>query len=142
MRVVSNKPNTLRIHDNLSDSTLELYYRTPTTKEHARYTNGMTKRRRNKIVNCTGENRQTNGKEILSGFRDGDFGEEINEKVVMVSSNSGSPGYREDWKDWFSQHNADLVERLAIHVFEASTDDDDSEDLPDGEEKEDTTDPN
>jgi len=141
MRVASKKPSTLRLHDNISDSSLELYYRIPTAKEQAKYTNGMTKRKRNKIINCTGENRQINGRAILEGFRDGDFGEEVNEKVVTISSIPGSPGYRDDWKEWFCTHNADLVERLAIHAFEASIDDDDGEDLPDGDNKDDT-DPN
>ena len=74
MRLVSDEPNTLKLHDNISDSKLHLYYRTPTVKEVAGYTNGMTKRIRNKIVNCTGECRQKNGKNILMGFREGEIG--------------------------------------------------------------------
>ncbi len=145
MRVVSSKPNTLRLMDNISGTTIELYYRTPTAAEQAGYTNGMTKRVRNRIVNCTGECRQKHGKDILEGWRDGDFGEEIGGKAVAVSSNPGSQGYRPDWKEWFAKHNADLVERLAIHAFEASTDLDDGEDLDDGKDmakQEEFTDPN
>ncbi|SDU26644.1 hypothetical protein [Desulfobacula phenolica] len=140
MRITTNKPNTLRLHDNISDSTLELYFRTPTAKEQAKYTNGMTKRIRNKIVNCTGECRQKHGRDILEGWREGDFGEEKDGKVVVISSKSGSSNFRQDWKEWFCKHNADLVERLAIHAFEQTADTDDSEDLP-GEEQEDS-DPN
>ena len=148
MRIVSNKPNTLKLHDNLSDSSVHLFFRTPTTKEVARYTNGMTKRIRNKIVNCTGENRIEKGKDIFKGWREGDFGYEKKSdgnmpEVVIVSSDPGSPNYREDWKEWFCKHNADLVERLAIHAFEQTADEDDSADLSDtpGDGKE-TTDPN
>lgn len=141
MRIASKKPNVLRLHDNISNSSLELYYRTPTAKEQAAYTNGMTKRVRNKIINCTGECRQKFGKEILEGWRAGDFGEEVNGEAVPVNSKVGDPSYREDWKDWFHRHNADLIERLAIHAFENTSDTNDDEDLPDGEEK-DVTDPN
>jgi len=134
MRIASSKPNVLKLHDNISNTSLELYYRTPTAKEQASYTNGMTKRIRNKIINCTGENRQKYGREILKGWRSGDFGEEINGDVMPVNSDPGDPHYREDWKDWFQKHNADLVDRLAIHAFEYTSDTDDGEDLPDGEE--------
>jgi len=137
MRVASNKPNTLRLYDNISGSTLELHYRTPAPTEQAKYINGMHKRVRNKVVNRTGENRQAWGKEILKGFRDGDFGEERDGQVVPVSSNPGSPGYREDWKDWFCTNNADLVDTLAIHAFENTSDRDEDKDLGDGT-KEDT----
>lgn len=142
-RVISKKPNTLRLHDNLSDSTLELYYRTPTAKEQAGYTNGMTKRQRNKVVNCTGENRQKYGKDILTGFRDGDFVIEKDDgSLAQVSSNPGSDGYREDWKKWFCKHNADLVEVLAVNVFERPADTDEGEELPDTtEDDQDITDP-
>ena len=134
MRVASNKPNKLRLHDNLSESVVELYFRTPTAKEQAQYTNGMTKRVRNKIINCTGENRQKFGKAILAGFRDNDFGYEgPDNQVVPVSSTPGHLDYREDWKEWFCQHNADLVDTLAIHAFEMTSDNDASEDLPDGD---------
>jgi len=130
MRIASKKPNTLKLHDNISGSDLELYFRTPTAKEQAAYTNGMTKRIRNKIVNCTGEIRQKHGKEILEGWREGDFGEEVNGKAAAVSSVPGNPGYREDWKDWFQQYNADLVERVAIHAFENTSETSDAEELP------------
>jgi hypothetical protein len=140
MRIASSKPNVLKLHDNISNSSLELYYRTPTAKEQAAYTNGMTKRIRNKIVNCTGENRQKYGKEILKGWRKGDFGEEVNGQAVPVNTDPGDPHYREDWKDWFQKHNADLVDRLAIHAFEHTSDTDEGDDLPDGGEEE-TTDP-
>jgi hypothetical protein len=140
MRIASKKPNVLRLHDNISNSSLELYYRTPTAKEQAAYTNGMTKRVRNKIINCTGECRQKFGKEILMGWRDGDFGEERDGQPVAVSSRPGCDEYREDWKDWFQRNNADLVERLAIHAFENTSDMNEDEELPDGEQEE--TDPN
>lgn len=135
MRLVSSKPNTLRLQDNISDSVLELYYQTPTAAQQAAYTNGMYTRKRNKVVNTTGECRQKFGCQILAGFRDGDFAQEVNGQVVAVSSTQGAQGYLQDWKEWFCKHNADLVERLAIHAFEQSTDADDGLEITEGNGK-------
>ncbi|MBU3952170.1 MAG: hypothetical protein KJ658_08515, partial [Proteobacteria bacterium] len=93
MRLVSNEPNTLKLHDNISDSSIHLYYRTPTTKEVASYTNSMYKRVRNKMVNCTGESRQKHGKAILEGVRDGDFGMVKDGQPVVIASDPKSPNY-------------------------------------------------
>jgi len=141
MRVSSNKPNTLKLHDNISDSSIHLYYRTPTTKEVAAYTNGMTKRKKNKIVNCTGECRQKYGKDILEGLRDGDFGVEKDGQVVVVSSTPGTSTYDPGWKEKFCNAAPDLVERLAMHAFEMTADTDDGIELT-GDDNEDTKDPN
>jgi len=141
MRLVSNEPNTLKLHDNISDSSIHLYYRTPTVKEVAGYTNGMTKRIRNKIVNCTGQCRQTHGRDILKGFRDGDFGIMKDGQAVVVASDPKSPNYNPDWKELFCTHAADLVERLAIHAFEMTADTDESIELA-GDDEEDAKDPN
>lgn len=139
-RIASSKPNTLRLYDNISGSNLELYYRTPTPAEQAKYINGMHKRVRNKVVTRTGENRQKWGKEILEGFRDNDFGYEKDGETIMVSSMAGKPGYREDWKEWFCKNNADLVDTLAIHAFENTSDLDEDKDLDDATEED--TNPN
>lgn len=138
MRIVSGKPNTLRLQDNISDSVLELYYLTPTAAQQAAYTNGMYTRKRNKVVNTTGECRQKFGSQILAGFRDGDFAQEVNGQVVAVSSTQGAEWFRQDWKEWFCKHNADLVERLAIHAFEQSTDADIGPEIVEGEKDETT----
>ena len=144
MRVVSNKPNTLKLHDNISDSGIHLFYRTPTVKEVAAYTNGMAKRVRNKIINCTGECRQKYGRDILEGCRDGDFGIMKDDKVVVISSDPKSNDYDPKWKDLFCEHAADLVERLAIHAFENTAEADAGVELQgdDGGEAGDITDPN
>jgi hypothetical protein len=134
MRISSSKPNVLRLYDNISGSELEIYYRRPTSAEQAKYTNGFTRRVRNKVINCTGENRLKWGKEILAGFRDGDFGYERDDgTVVPVSARKESEHYREDWKDWFCENNADLVATLAIHVFEDTAEKDTQAD-PAGED--------
>jgi len=142
MRIASKKPNVLKLYDNISGSELEIYFRSPTAAEQARYVNGITRRVRNKIINRTGENRMKWGKEILMGFREGDFGYERDDgSVVTVSSDPKSEHFREDWKEWFCEHNADLVSTLAIHMFEDTSDKDDPDDGMD-EGTGDSTDPN
>ena len=131
MRIVSNKPNTLKLHDNLSNSSVHLYFRSPTTKEVAGYTNGMTKRVRNKLINCTGECRQKHGENILEGWREGDFGIMKDDQVVVISSDPQSQDYNPKWKEIFCEKAADLVERLAIHAFEQTSDIDDGIELSD-----------
>ena len=140
-RIFSDEPNKLRLHDNISDSNIVLYYRTPTAQEQAAYTNGMSKRVRNKIVNCTGELRQTKGKAILTGFREGDFlkpgtpdSPHYDEKLkgVVFSSNPDSPKYDSEWKKLVGKFAPDLVEALAIHAFEQTSTPDDGVDLDEG----------
>ena len=138
-RVFSKKPNKLVLHDNISNSEIVVFYRTPTTKEVASYTNGMNKRVRNKIVNCTGETRQKYGKMILEGFREGDFAEEIDGKEVLFSSDSKSPHFNEEWKEKIGKYAPDIIETLAIHAFENTSSTEDEESLKDTE---DNTNPN
>lgn len=126
--IFTNKPNTLRLHDHISDSTIVLFYRTPSAKEQAAYVNGMTKRERNKLVNCTGEQRQAKGAEILTGFRDGDF---LREDNTPVSSDPASPNFDKDWKALVCKHAPHLIEALAIHAFEQTSSLDEGEDLDD-----------
>jgi len=142
-RIFSKKPNKLVLHDNLSNTEIVLFFRTPTTKEVASYTNGMTKRVRNKIVNCTGECRQKFGKLIFEGFREGDFGEEVDGKEVLFSSDRGSSNYKEDWKEKVCACAPDLIEHLAIHAFENTSSTEDEEGLKDPEDSTmDSNDPN
>lgn len=141
-RILSDQPNELRLHDNISGSTIVLFYRTPSAKQQAAYTNGMTKRVRNELKNCTGEQRQKYGKDILIGFREGDFlmpgkPEDANYDKdgggVRFSSNTNSPCYDENWKDLVAEFAPDLIEALAIHAFEQTSTRDTGANLDDGE---------
>lgn len=128
-RIFSDEPNKLTLRDNLSNSDIVLYYRQPTVKEVAAYTNNMTKRIRNKIVNRVGENRQEYGMSILTGFREGDFLIPKNQngktEKVPISSDPNSPHYDPNWKAQVQKYAADLIAALAIHVFEDTSDRDD-----------------
>lgn len=146
-RMLTDAPNELRLRDNISNSTIILYYRTPSSKDQAAYTNGMTRRERNKLINCTGEQRQTKGAEILAGFREGDFlkpgkpgDPHYDEKFngCRFSSDPASPCYDPNWKKLITSMAPDLIEALAIHAFEQTAAVDDGPELDDGE----TSDPN
>jgi len=124
--IFTDQPNKLKLNDHLSNSSIELFYRTPSAKEQASYVNGMTRRERNKLVNCTGEQRQKMGAEILTGFREGDF-----EKPggVVISSDPASPNFDKEWKQLVCKYAPHLVEALAIHAFEQTASVDEGEDL-------------
>jgi len=148
--VLSNKSNELRLQDNISNSIIVLHYRTPTAAEQAKYTNGMTKRVRNKIVNCTGEQRQKYGAEILTGFREGDFikagkpGDAYYDDStggVRFASDKNSQAYDPEWKTRIAKFAPDLIEALAIHAFEQTAAQDDGTDLDDGSEPGDSESP-
>ncbi len=120
-RRLGNEHNTLKIQDNVSNSEIHLYYRMPTTKENVNFTNNMTKRKGNKIVNNIGAVRQKYGARILMGFREGDF-EKPDGKggYVIFSSDQNSKLFDPDWKKHVKKSANDLIEFLAMHVFEAS----------------------
>ena len=64
----------------------------------------------------------------MEGFREGDFAEEVGDKEVFFSSEKGSKIFQEDWKEKVCSNAPDIIEALAIHVFEntASTEDTES----------------
>ena len=119
-RRLSDEINELRIEDNISGSTIVLYYRMPTTQESIGYTNELTQRKRNKLVMRFGETRQKYGALILKGFRDGDFERMEGGKYVPMAADPKSENYFPEWKEHVMQHASDIIEALAIHVFESS----------------------
>lgn len=106
--------NKLLIQDGISGTEIELYYRMPNTQEMVAYQNQMVKKVGRKVVLNTFETRLKWGIEILTGFREGDFGFE----GKPISSDEKSPNYREDWKKIIKEGAADIVSTLALTVFE------------------------
>jgi len=129
-RRLSDELNELWIEDNISGSRILLHYRMPTSKEAIRYTNELTQRKKNKIVIQFGETRQKLGAEILEGFRTGDFERMDGDRYVPMASDKTSEHYWPEWKEVIKQYAPDIIEALAIHVFERSTEtgDDEEED--------------
>lgn len=126
--------NELTIHDNMSDSDIVLYYRTPTTKERQAYANLSVQRKGRKIKINTAEARLKHGLRILTGFREGDFVRSEGGKEIPYSWDKGSPNYLPTWKEEIERGAADLVMLLAAHVFDGSAeinmdDDDDGADI-------------
>ena len=126
-RRLGDELNELRIRDNISGSTIVLYYRMPTTEEVVRYTNDLIKRRRNKVISQLGETRQKYGSMILEGFRKGDFEKRVGKKYVPLISDPDSKNYDSEWKEHVKKYAADLIELLAVHVFEAPAETEDEE---------------
>jgi len=123
-RRLGDELNELRFQDNISGSTIVLYYRMPTTQETVRYTNEITVRQRNRIVSRLGETRQKYGFIILQGIRTGDFEVKKGDKYVPIASDPQSEYYVQDWKETIKKHAPDLIELLAIRVFESPAEED------------------
>lgn len=107
-RLLSEKPCEVTFNDRISGSRITLYYRTPTSEELIRYRNAQFTRRGQAVAPTMGEARLKYGAEILTGFAPGAF--ETDEGPLTT----GTPG----WKDLVLRHAPDVVEMLAVHVFE------------------------
>lgn len=119
--VAPNITNELRINDAISGDVIALYYRIPETEERATYQKSLFARKRNKVETRVAETRQAFGKKILTGFRDGDFYTMEGDQKVFFSADPSSSQYRPDWKDLLCTFAADLVEFLALQVFEGNS---------------------
>ena len=108
--------NILKIKDSISGDTLEVSYRTPATAEIQSYMSSLVKRKGNKIKLKAAETRVKWGREIIEGFKEGDF----LYKGQAFSSDPGSDKYREDWKDLIEKDAADILIALAASVFEGT----------------------
>jgi hypothetical protein len=116
----SSTKNLLLMQDNLSDSTLGLYYRTPTTKERQAYINKRSLRQGKKFIDNSAANRVDFGKRILTGLREGDFERAVDDGFVPFSTEEKSKNYFPEWKEWMEANCSDVLTMLAIRVFELS----------------------
>jgi len=112
--------NKLKIKHNLSNTEIELSYRLPTTEERIAYRNDQIKRIGENIEANTGAVRIENGISILTGIRTGDFEIIENGKKSIISSDTNDPAYRKDWKNVLKTYASDLIELLAVRVFDNS----------------------
>ena len=111
------KPCEVTFFDRISDSKLTIFYRLPTTVERVGYTNSLATRRGNKIESNVGTARLKYGTAIMLGFKDGDF---ETEEGKPMASDPKSPNYDPEWKTFVRQYAQDVIEMLAMHVFESS----------------------
>jgi len=112
--------NKFELQDNLSDSTIVLFYRMPTTEEIAAYSNGMVQRKGNKLKRQVGEMRQKYGALILTGVGPQSFEKKAGDKWLPVISDPAAKDFDKDWKSHVAAQAPDIIEALAIHVFETS----------------------
>jgi len=117
-RRLGDELNEMRFQDNLSGSEIVLLYRMPTTRERVAYTNEAYQRKGRKVINRTVETRMKYGLAILGGFREGDFERKVGADWKPIASDSASDNYFPEWKAHVEKYASDLVEHLAIRVFE------------------------
>ncbi len=116
-RTLNDEICTIHFQDKISGDKLGIHYRLPTSEERIAYTNAMVTRKGNKIINTASSARRKYGLAILEGFTDGSFDKG---KDKPLSSDPSSPHYDPSWKAIIGKYASDVVELLAIMVFEAS----------------------
>lgn len=87
----------------------------PTTQERIDYQNEQVTREGNTIKSKMGETRQKFGLAILTGFDDGSF---ENDKGKAISCDPKSKDYDAKWKDLITINAPDIIEVLAVTVFD------------------------
>lgn len=117
-RRLGDELNEMRFQDNLSDTEIVLFFRMPTTKERIAYTNEAYRLKGRKMINRSAETRMKYGLEILGGFRDGDFERKQGDDWKPIASDSASDNYFPEWKEHVKKYASDLIEHLALRVFD------------------------
>ena len=132
-RIESDKPSLLKIRDNLSQSDIELYYRTPTPIERQKYGKPKENIKKGNLKSNIQDLSLAGGKAILVGIGEKCFGYEKDGKTIYISSDPESPDYEETWKKRVIRVGSDLVQLLGRQVFygsgEVEENDDDDDDL-------------
>lgn len=121
MRVIgANTKNEMTIADSISGDEITLYFRTPSNSERQRYFADLWGRDGDNIKDNSQEARLNYGAEILMGIEDDEFGfKDADEKIKPFSSDpENKKNYRADWKELIKEHAPELVEFLALRVFE------------------------
>ncbi|MFA7174570.1 MAG: hypothetical protein WC340_14390 [Kiritimatiellia bacterium] len=112
--------NSLKVEDNISGTTVTMFYALPTNKQRLAYQGASVERKGNRIINKTAEARQKYGLEILTGIKAGDLEVPDGDEWVPLITDAGYAGYDPDWKDVVLNQASDLIELLAAHVFDVS----------------------
>lgn len=141
MRVLAEgSDNILILDDNISGGKIKLKYRMPTTAEMNGYSNGLLIRKGNKMVRNAGAMRQKYGARLLTGVGEDSFGKLVGKTSVPISSDPGSKNFDPEWKALVVAQAPDVIEILALHIFEASVskaDGEEDQDLVDNDEEDD-----
>lgn len=122
-RQLSDRHSEITILDRLSTddagnpTEITLYYDMPTTEDRVGYANEQITRKGNQVINNLIPTRIKYGLKILRGFKEGAF---CDDSGRPISSDPGSPNYNAAWKTLVKKYAADIVQLLAVHVFENS----------------------
>lgn len=122
-RQLSDTHNEITILDRLSTdqdgspTEITLYYDMPTTEDRIGYATEQITRKGNQVVNNLIPTRIKYGLKILRGFKEGSF---CGEDGLPMSSDTASPRYNAAWKSLVKRYASDIVQLLAVHVFENS----------------------
>ncbi|MEW5722891.1 MAG: hypothetical protein AB1896_07270 [Thermodesulfobacteriota bacterium] len=110
--------NTIGIFDGISGETITFYYRTPTTQERVKY-QARSLQVKGKKVKTVGlnqaETRQHFGAEIITGVKKGDilYQDESGQDIPLTAETPG-------WKEKLIAFAPELVEAVALQVFEGT----------------------
>lgn len=118
-RQLSADPASVIFDDKISGTKIKVFFRLPQADERTAYEAALWQRNEEtgKVVNNVRATRRKHGEAVITGFRAGDF---VDEKGAPIASETADEHYREDWKDLVKTHAPDLLELLAVHVFEPS----------------------
>jgi hypothetical protein len=114
MRVLTNKPNELKIRDAISNTVITFYYNRPDHARRMKFFVSLYTKSGSKIFVNSGEYLEA-GKDILSGIGENNF---CTEDGKPISSDPQSPHYNQHWKELVCESASDLVAELAKHVFD------------------------
>lgn len=114
--------NEMIIQDAVSNSTLVLYYRHPTTAERIAFQRASWLREGTKVTNRSPEARAEYGALVLTGIREGDFtnGRDDEGRLRFIASDPESLDYDPDWKQKIVATAGDLLMLLGMQVFEGA----------------------
>ncbi len=106
--------NKVVLDDAVSGTKIGIYYSTPTASQIRSYRQQSIRRKGGKVIVDTFGPALKCGLEILSGFDEGAFGYDGS----PISSDPGSPHFREDWKKLLEETAADVVTLVAQLAFD------------------------
>ncbi len=112
-RVLGEERHRLQIQDPVSGSVITLYFRRPTSEERLAYQLSAYRIEGGERRFCLGETRLKFGREILTGFGEGDFQVREDGREIPLD-----PARHPDWQERLAAEAPDLVAFLAQQVFE------------------------
>jgi len=133
-RRLGETKNSMSFQDNLSDTDITFFYRMPTTKERVAYSNECFVRKGKRLENRSVQTRMKYGLRILEGFLEGGFEVKKNGKWELISSDPKSENYVSDWKEHVEKYASDIIQLLAIRVFDVSVQTPDPDEADEEEE--------